>query len=122
MADVTLKINGIEVTVPEGTTILEAAQTAGFKIPTLCYDPELSKPGACRICVVEVKGARNLVASCVTPVAPGMEVLTHSEPVINARREILDLLLSNHPEDCLTCDKMGECALADYAYEYGVRW
>ncbi|GAV21968.1 NAD-dependent formate dehydrogenase, alpha subunit, selenocysteine-containing [Carboxydothermus pertinax] len=121
MADITLKINGIKVTVPEGTTILEAAQTAGFKIPTLCHDPELSKPGACRICVVEVKGARNLAASCVTPVAPGMEVLTHSEPVINARKEILDLLLSNHPEDCLTCDKMGECALAAYAYEYGVR-
>ena len=121
MAEVTLTIDGIRVTVPKGATVLEAAQKAGIFIPTLCHDPELSKPGACRICVVEIKGARNLPASCVTEAAEGMEVYTASPAVIEARKTILELLLSNHPEDCLTCAKNGDCRLQDYAYLYGVK-
>jgi predicted molibdopterin-dependent oxidoreductase YjgC len=121
LAEVTLTIDGIRVTVPKGATVLEAAQKAGIFIPTLCHDPELSKPGACRICVVEIKGARNLPASCVTEAAEGMEVYTASPAVIEARKTILELLLSNHPEDCLTCAKNGDCRLQDYAYLYGVK-
>ncbi len=121
MADVTLTVNGCQITVPAGTTVLEAAQMQGINIPTLCHDPELTRPGACRICVVEVKGWRNLPPSCVTTVTEGMEVETHSPEVVEARQTIIDLLLANHPEDCLTCQKFGNCSLADYAYEYGVR-
>lgn len=121
MADVTLTIDGQRVTVPAGTTILEAARSIGIDIPTLCHDPELTAPGACRICVVEVEGWRNLPASCVTAVAEGMVVHTESPTVVEARRTIIDLLLANHPQDCMTCEKFGECRLADYAYRYGVR-
>ncbi|NLP37352.1 MAG: 2Fe-2S iron-sulfur cluster binding domain-containing protein [Firmicutes bacterium] len=118
---VNLTINGITVKVPAGTTILEAANSVGIEIPTLCHHPALSKFGACRMCVVEVQGARNLSASCTTPVSEGMVVETESERVVRARRVILDLLLANHPMDCLTCQKLGECKLSDYAYHYGVR-
>ncbi|MCL6639464.1 MAG: (2Fe-2S)-binding protein [Firmicutes bacterium] len=121
MADVTLTIDGIQVTVPKGATVLEAAEKAGIFIPTFCHDPELSKPGACRICVVEIKGARNLPASCVTEAASGMVVETESPAVVEARRTIIELLLANHPKDCLTCDKNGDCRLQDYAYLYDVR-
>lgn len=121
MSMVTLKIDGREITVPAGTMVLEAAQQNGIFIPTLCHDPELTKPGACRLCVVEIPGMRNLPASCVTAVTPGMEVLTASPAVVEARKTIIDLLLANHPEDCLTCEKTGTCKLAKYAYEYGVR-
>jgi len=89
LAEVTLTIDGIQVTVPKGSTVLEAAQTAGIFIPTFCHDPELSKPGACRICVVEIPGMRNLPASCVTDVADGMVVQTASPAVIEARKMIL---------------------------------
>jgi formate dehydrogenase alpha subunit len=121
VADVTLTINGRQVTVPAGTTVLEAAKLQGINIPTLCHDPELTRPGACRICVVEIKGWRNLPPSCVTTVTEGMEVETHSPAIMEARQTIIDLLLANHPEDCMTCQKFGSCSLADYAYEYGVR-
>ncbi|BAF60827.1 hypothetical formate dehydrogenase [Pelotomaculum thermopropionicum SI] len=120
MADVTLTIDGIQVTVPKGTTVLEAAGKAGIFIPTFCHDPELSRPGACRICVVEIPGARNLPASCVTEATEGMVVYTASPAVIEARKTNLELLLANHPEDCLTCHKNGECKLQEYAYYYGV--
>ncbi len=122
MADVTLTIDGKKVVVPKGATIHDAAQAAGVFIPTFCHDPELSKPGACRICVVEVPGMRNLPASCVTEAAEGMVVHTSSPAVIEARKTILELLLENHPNDCLTCAKSGECLLQDYAYLYGVRF
>lgn len=122
MQNVTLIINGCKVTVPAGTTVLEAARSVGFAIPTLCHDEELSKPGACRLCVVEIKNMRNLPASCVTQVSEGMEVYTHSPEVLEARKTILELLLANHPNDCLTCPKAGECSLQQYAYEYGVRF
>lgn len=121
MPNVTLTIDGRQVTVPAGTTVLEAAREAGVFIPTLCHDPLLPGWGACRLCVVEIPGMRNLPASCVTPVSEGMVVYTASEAVIEARRTIIDLLLSNHPMDCLTCEKNGDCRLQDYAFMYGVK-
>ncbi|MCF8010349.1 MAG: (2Fe-2S)-binding protein [Clostridiales bacterium] len=121
MSNVTLTIDGIKVAVPRGTTVLDAATKAGIFIPTLCHDPNLEKYGACRICVVEIKGMRNLPASCCTDAAEGMEVYTKSEAVIEARKTILELLLANHPRDCLTCEKNGNCRLQDYCFYYGVK-
>ncbi len=121
LASVTLTINGVQVTVPAGTTLLDAAMGAGFFIPTLCHDPSSPNFGACRICVVEVKGARALVASCSAEAVNGMVVETESPAVVEARKTILELLLANHPLDCLTCDKNGDCRLQDYAYKYEVR-
>ncbi len=118
---VTLKIDNQEVQVPAGTTVLEAAEQMGIEIPRLCHDPELSRHGGCRLCVVEIKGMRNLPASCVTTVSPGMEVQTSSSSVVEARKSILELLMANHPNDCLTCEKMGDCLLVDYCYDYGVK-
>lgn len=116
-----LTINGQLVYVEPGTTVLEAARQAGFDIPTLCHHEVLSDVGACRLCVVEIEGMRNLPASCVTQAADGMVVYTHSEKVMEARKVILELLIANHPLDCLTCEKSGECKLQDYCYEYGVQ-
>lgn len=121
MEQIKLTINGKEVEAPVGSTILQAAENAGISIPRLCYDPDLSPLGACRLCIVEVEGNRLLPASCVTPVSPGMIVYTESPKVVEARKTILKLLVANHPLDCLTCDKMGSCKLADYAYQYGVK-
>lgn len=121
MANVILTINGKQVTVPAGTSVLDAARGAGFFIPTLCHDPENPGYGACRLCVVEIKGARNLPASCVTEATSGMVVETESPAVVEARKTIIELLLANHPVDCLTCDKNGDCRLQDYAYRYDVR-
>ncbi|OPX88756.1 MAG: NADP-reducing hydrogenase subunit HndC [Pelotomaculum sp. PtaB.Bin104] len=118
---VRLTINGKEVEVQEGTSILKAAEQAEINIPRLCYDDSLEPVGACRLCVVEVKGARTLIPSCVAAVTPGMVVETESPTVIKARRMLLDLLLSNHPLDCLTCDKNGDCRLQEYAYRYDVK-
>ncbi|MGI5922282.1 MAG: 2Fe-2S iron-sulfur cluster-binding protein, partial [Syntrophomonadaceae bacterium] len=117
---VKLIIDGKEVEAPAGSTILQAAEQAGIKIPRLCYDPDLSPMGACRLCVVEVEGMRTLPASCVTPVTAGMVVQTKSPAVIEARKTILELLIANHPMECITCDKLGDCKLAEYCYEYGV--
>ena len=117
---VTLKINGQVVSVPEGTSILQAAQKIGIEIPTFCYEPRLKPHGACRICVVEVEKARNLQAACSTPVFEGMNVWTESEPVVQARKEIINLLLSNHPLDCLTCDKSGACTLQLLCRKYNI--
>ncbi len=120
MAGIELTINGRPVTVPAGTSVLDAARANGFFVPTLCHDPQ--EPfGACRLCVVEIKGMRNLPASCVTTVSPGMEVQTESEAVVEARRTILELLLANHPLDCLTCERNGACRLQDYAYRYNAK-
>ena len=99
---VNVKINGEQYTVPAGSTILEAARYAGIHIPTLCYLKEINEIGACRICVVEVKGARSLVAACVYPVAEGMEISTSSPRVFEARRKTLELILSTHAKKCLT--------------------
>mgnify|MGYP003767537723 CR=1 FL=1 len=116
-----LIIDGREVEAPAGSTILEAADNAGIDIPRLCHDPELTNMGACRLCVVEVEGNALLPASCVTPVTEGMVVQTESAAVIEARKMILDLMIADHPMDCLTCDKMGDCKLSEYAHRYGVK-
>jgi len=121
LANVTLTINGVQVTVPAGTSILDAAREAGFFIPTFCHDPASPNFGACRICVVEVKGARALVASCSAEATNGMVVETESPAVVEARKTIIELLLANHPADCLTCEKNGDCRLQDYAYYYDVK-
>ena len=120
MGNVNLKINGLNVTAPAGSTILEAAQAAGIKIPTLCYLKEINEIGACRMCVVEVKGARNLVASCVHPVAEGMEVQTNTPKLLDSRRRTLELLLSNHDKKCLSCVRSGQCELQELCQELGV--
>jgi len=115
-------INGISTKVPEGITIMEAAAQLGIDIPALCYLKDVNEVGACRICVVEVKGARTLQASCVLPVSEGMDIQTESPSVVEARKEILKLILANHPNDCLTCNKAGECKLQEYAYRYDVKF
>ena len=117
---VNLKINNIDVSVPAGSTILQAAKSANIEIPTLCYMKEINEIGACRICVVEVKGARSLVASCVYPVNEGMEVFTSTPRVMKARRMTLELLLSNHNRKCLSCIRSGSCELQSLCNEYGV--
>ncbi|HJA63499.1 MAG TPA: [FeFe] hydrogenase, group A [Candidatus Intestinimonas stercoravium] len=117
---VSLKINDIPVTVPEGTTVLEAARNAGIKIPSLCYLKGINEIGACRICVVEVKGAKSLVASCVYPVSEGMEVHTNTEKVRHSRQLTLELILSNHRMDCLTCARNAHCELRELAAELGI--
>ena len=113
-----LTINDIPVTVPEGTTILEAARSTGIRIPTLCFLKEINEIGACRICVVEVKGARSLVASCVYPVSEGMVVYTNTQRVRRSRRQTLELILSNHRMDCLTCPRNGDCELRRLAADF----
>lgn len=122
MKKLNVTIDGISTKVPEGTTVMEAAAQLGIDIPALCYLKGVNEVGACRICVVEVKGARTLQASCVLPVSEGMEVQTESPSVVTARKEILRLMLANHPNDCLTCDKAGECKLQEYAYRYDVKF
>jgi len=117
---VSLLINNREVTVPAGATILQAAIQAGVRIPTLCHSRDLIPAGACRICLVEVAGARNLVTACSYPVSAGMKVTTDSDRVVNARRLVMELLLSDHPLDCMTCEKAGDCMLQDLAYQMGV--
>ncbi|RQD78017.1 MAG: hypothetical protein D5R97_01130 [Candidatus Syntrophonatronum acetioxidans] len=120
MSKINLTINGQPVEAEAGMTILEAAESAGIEIPTFCHDPQLVGVGACRICVVEVEGGRGLPAACVAPAGDGMVIYTESEKVIEARKANLSLLLANHPLDCLTCEKSGECKLQDYCYRYGV--
>ena len=108
------------VTAPKGSTILEAANLAGIKIPTLCFLKDINAIGACRICVVEVKGARSLVASCVYPVNEGMEVFTNTEKVRESRKMTLELLLSTHERKCLSCARSQNCELQTLALEYGI--
>jgi len=117
---ISLKINGKPIEVVEGTSILKACELAGEKIPTFCHDKRLVPHGACRICVVEVEKARTLVASCTTPVMDGMVVQTHSDKVVRARKDILDLIWAAHDNDCLKCPNAGECKLQDYCFEYDV--
>ncbi|RDV84861.1 hypothetical protein DXX99_02140 [Ammonifex thiophilus] len=118
---VTLTIDGREVTVPEGTTILHAAEALGIEIPHLCYCPGLEGTGACRLCVVEVEKVRGLVVACMRRVAEGMVVHTNTPRVREARKFVLELLLSRHPGLCLSCDKSGDCKLQQYAYELGIK-
>lgn len=118
---ITLTIDDQTVHVPAGTTLLEAARKIGIHIPTLCTYSELHHaPGACRVCVVEVERSRNLAASCVTPAAEGMRVQTNSERVRRNRRAVVELLLSDHPQDCTTCRRHGKCELQAVAEQVGV--
>lgn len=126
MDQIKLTIDNKEVEVAAGTTILDAAKTIGVQIPTLCHmklhDMGIeNKPGGCRVCVVEVKGRRNLAPACVTEVASGMEINTNNIRVINARRTVTELIISDHPFECLTCAKSGECELQDLAHDMGIR-
>lgn len=116
-----LTIDGKEVQVPRGTMLLEACRQAGADIPTFCYDPDLKLAGSCRMCVVEAEGRRNLLASCVMPAENGMVIHTESPDVIEARKVILELLLSRHKMECHTCESDGDCKLQDYCYRYGVK-
>lgn len=118
---VNLKINGIDVSVAAGTTVLEAARSINIDIPNFCYDKDLTASGSCRMCLVEIEGFRNLPVSCSTEVSEGMVVWTETEKVVKHRKMILELLLANHPEDCLTCEKTGACKLQDYCYRYDVK-
>ena len=117
---INLTIDNVPVSVPEGTTVLEAARNAGIKIPTLCYLKDINEIGACRMCVVEVKGARSLMASCVYPVAEGMEVFTNTPKVRHSRQLTLELILSNHRMDCLTCARNAHCELRQLASDLGI--
>lgn len=117
---VNIKINNKPYTVPKGSTILEAARYAGIEIPTLCYLKDINAIGACRICMVEVKGARSLVASCVFPVNEGMEIFTNTEKVRHSRKMTLELILSNHDRKCLSCVRSGNCELQKLCKEFGV--
>lgn len=126
MDTINLKIDNKPVVVKKGTTILEAASGIGIDIPTLCHmkleDMNIeNKPGGCRICVVEVNGRRNLAPACCTEANDGMEVNTHSMRVINARRTVMELILSDHPFDCLICAKSGNCDLQNMAHQLGIR-
>ena len=117
---VNIKINGVDYAVPQGSTILEAARYAGINIPTLCFLKDLNEIGACRLCVVEIKGARSLAAACVYPVNEGMEVITNSEKVLASRRMTLQLILSNHEKKCLSCSRSQNCELQQLCKELGV--
>ena len=116
---VNLKINNIPVTVDAGTTILEAARQCGIKIPTLCYLKDINAIGACRVCVCEVKGARSLVAACVYPVNEGMEVFTNTERVLQSRKTTVELIMSDHKKECLSCIRNNNCELQTLSNELG---
>lgn len=117
-----LTINGQRITVPHGATILEAARGAGIEIPTLCHHPDLSNVGACRMCVVGVHGARALQTACTTPVTEGMVVDTNTPEAVETRKFVLEMLLTDHPNDCMNCEVNGDCELQDLVYDYGVKW
>ena len=117
---VNLKIDGKSVSVPEGSTVLEAAKAAGINIPTLCYLKDINEIGACRVCVVEIKGARALQAACVYPVSEGLEILTNSPRVMKARKATVELILSNHDRSCLTCVRNRNCELQTLAESLGI--
>jgi len=120
MNNITVTINGTQLSGRQGMTILEVAQDNGIDIPTLCYLPELPPTGACRICVVEVEGSRTLVGSCYTPITEGMVIHTHSPRVLATRRIIIELLLANHCGSCLICDKANMCELRRIAADLEV--
>ncbi|MFP4405932.1 formate dehydrogenase subunit alpha [Rhodosalinus sp.] len=120
-APVTLSVDGIAVTVPEGTSVMRAAAEAGIKVPKLCATDSLEAFGSCRLCVVEIEGRRGTPASCTTPVTEGMVVRTQTEKVAKLRRGVMELYISDHPLDCLTCSANGDCELQDMAGMVGLR-
>lgn len=119
---VTLTINNQRVVAEEGSTILEAARSAGIYIPTLCHQPDLTDVGACRMCVVSVEKQRGLQTACTTPVFEGMVVDTESEEARVTRKFLLEMLLSDHPNECMTCEVNGDCELQDLVYDYDALW
>ena len=123
---VNVKINGLEFREDSSLTILQVAKKHGIRIPTLCYLKKEEanfehKPASCRVCVVEVKGRNNLVPACSTYIVNGMEVFTNTARVRQERKTIVELLLSNHPNDCLVCEKSGKCALQDLSMELAIK-
>jgi NADP-reducing hydrogenase subunit HndD len=121
MATVNITIDGKKLQVEQGTTILEAARQANIKIPTLCFLKDINEIGACRMCLVEIKGARALQASCVYPVTEGLEIYTQSPSVREARKVTLELILSNHDRKCLTCVRSKNCELQSLAEELNIK-
>ena len=118
---VTLEIDGQTVTVPEGTSIMRAAMELGTKIPKLCATDSLDAFGSCRLCLVEIEGRKGTPASCTTPVAPGIKVHTQTERLAKLRKGVMELYISDHPLDCLTCAANGDCELQDMAGAVGLR-
>lgn len=118
---VNLKINGKPVQVEAGTSILDAAKKVSVKIPTLCYNPDLPPWAACGICIVRMEGSPKMVRACTTPVAENMSVITHDPEIVAVRRTVIELILSNHPNDCLQCPRNGSCELQTLAAEFGIR-
>jgi formate dehydrogenase alpha subunit len=119
---ISLIVNGKRIYTIKGKTVLQACQDSGVDIPTLCYDERLEAYGGCRLCLVEIKGFNRLFSSCTTPAEEGMEVTTESEQLTKIRRTVLELLLSNHPNDCMFCEKAGSCLLQEHAYRYGATY
>ncbi len=118
---ITIKINGKKYKVDPDLTIMQAADECGYHIPRLCYHPKLSIEGACRVCIVEIEGKDNYVASCAYPISDGMEVKTNTKELRRARRDIVELLLDNHPQDCHVCERDGNCELQNLAYAMGIK-
>ena len=121
MADdlVNVTIDGMQLSVPKGTSIIEAAKQAGVLVPHYCYHPSLPSPAVCRMCLVEVEKAPKLMPACVTTVTEGQVVHVNSPGAKKAREGVLELLLINHPLDCPICDQAGECELQDYVFQEG---
>lgn len=118
---ITAKINGIELIAEEGTSILEAAKRLQVSIPTLCKHPDLPPSAACGICIVKVKGLNKMIRACCTDIEEGMEVITHDSEIVEIRKTVLELILSNHPNECLTCGRNNNCELQKMAAEFGIK-
>lgn len=118
---INLTIDGRQAAVPDGSTVLNAARHLQIDIPTLCHDPRIKPYGACRLCIVEISGMAKPVTSCTTPAANGMLVTTKSEKLYRLRKTTVELLLSDHPNDCMTCIGTGDCRLQELAYSFGIR-
>src|SRR5512141_2663456 len=117
---VKVTIDGKTLSVDRNATVLDAAKLAGISIPTLCHHPKLTPFGGCRLCIVEIKGVPRPVTSCTTPVNAGMEVTTSTPQIEDLRKTVLELILSDHPNDCMVCEKTGACTLQELAYVYGI--
>ncbi len=120
METIGLSINGKKITCPEGTSLFEAAAANGIHIPSLCYHPDLKPHGACRLCLVEEEKSGRLFASCVTPVSRDMAIQTNTPRVLNHRRNIVRLMMAEHPESCIVCSKGNRCELRQIAADLGV--
>ena len=120
MADIAITIDGLTVTAPEGATVLDAARAGGIYIPALCHDDDLEPYGACRMCVVEIDGTEGLPTACTTPVVDGMVVRTDTEQVNATRKMICELMIADHPQECLTCATNQQCDLQQLASHLGI--